>query len=140
MESLEPFVGEWSLEASFPGAPPGRCVFEWTLGGAFLVARTEAPDPAPDSLQVFGPAAEGDGYLQHYFDSRGITRVYQMGFDGRVWSLWRDKADFSPLPFRQRFEGRFSDDGNRIEGRWERTQEDGSWMVDFDLTYTRVGR
>ncbi|MFL5909650.1 MAG: hypothetical protein ACJ768_03650 [Gaiellaceae bacterium] len=140
MEKLEPFVGEWSIQGSFLGVPPGRCVFEWALGGAFLVARSEAPDPVPDSLQVFGPAAEGEGYVQHYFDSRGIARIYQMSFDERVWKLWRDTADFSPLPFRQRFEGRFADDGSRIDGRWERTGDDGAWMVDFELTFTRVGR
>jgi hypothetical protein len=139
MERLEPFVGEWRVEAAFPGAAPGRTVFEWALGGAFLVQRSDAPDPVPDSLSVFGPAA-GDGYVQHYFDSRGIARIYQMSFEDGVWKLWRDTADFSPLPFRQRFEGQFTDDGNRIEGRWERTQEDGSWIVDFELTFTRVGR
>jgi hypothetical protein len=141
MESLEPFVGEWSVEATLPGAAPGRSLFEWLLGGAFLIERSEVPDSGvPDGLCVIGPSPEGDGYVQHYFDSRRIARIYLMSFDGRVWRLWRDTADFSPLPFRQRFEGRFSDDGDRIEGQWERTQEDGSWMVDFGLTYTRVGR
>jgi hypothetical protein len=139
MERLEPFVGEWRVEAAFPGAAPGRTVFEWALGGAFLVQRSDAPDPVPDSLSVFGRAAD-DGYVQHYFDSRGIARIYQMSFEDGVWKLWRDTADFSPLPFRQRFAGQFTDDGNRIEGRWERTQEDGSWIVDFELTFTRVGR
>lgn len=138
MERLEPFVGEWRVEATLPGMAPGRAVFEWTVGGAFLVQRSEAPDPIPDSLSVIGPA--GDGCAYHYFDSRGIARIYQMTFEGGLWKLWRDSADFSPLPFRQRFEGRFTNDGDRIEGLWERTQEDGSWMVDFELTYTRVGR
>jgi len=31
---------------------------------------------------VIGPDA-GDGYTQHYFDSRGIARLYAMTFDGR---------------------------------------------------------
>ena len=138
MEHLQPFVGEWTVEATFPGAVPGRSVFEWMLGGAVLVQRSDAPDPVPDSLCVMGPA--GYGYVQHYFDSRGVARTYQMSFEDGLWRLWREQADFSPLQFRQRFEGRFSDDASRIEGAWERTAEDGSWVVDFGLTYTRVGR
>ena len=31
---------------------------------------------------MIGPDA-GDGYTQHYFDSRGIARLYAMTFDGR---------------------------------------------------------
>jgi hypothetical protein len=38
------FIGEWTMEASFPVASPtgivGRTVFEWVLGGQFLVQRS----------------------------------------------------------------------------------------------------
>src|SRR3712207_9243921 len=54
---------------------------------------------------------EGRGtLLQHYFDSRGVARVYEMGLDDGVWTLSRTKPDFSPLRFWQRFSGRFSPD------------------------------
>jgi hypothetical protein len=145
MERLEPLVGEWSVEGSFRDAGPtgveGRSVYEWTLDRAFLVERSEVPHPeAPGSVSLIGRAPSGDGFLQHYFDSRGIARVYKMTFENGVWKRWRDEADFSPLSFGQRFEGRFSDDGRRIDARWEITDDDGNWMVDFELTYTRVGR
>ena len=101
MALLEPFVGEWRLETSL--APPdgvrARAVFEWALGGRFLVERSEVDVPeAPDGLCVVAAAPEG--YLQHYFDSRGVVRLYAMTFDGRLWTLRREEADFSPLEFR----------------------------------------
>jgi hypothetical protein len=34
-------------------------------------------------------------------------------------------------------ERKFSEDGNRIEAFWDRT-DDGAWVRDFDLIYTRA--
>jgi hypothetical protein len=51
----------------------------------------------------------------------------------------RTKPDFSPLSFWQRFEGRFSDDGDTIEARWETSQDEGrTWELDFTLAHRRV--
>jgi hypothetical protein len=141
---LEPLVGEWSVQALFPGAPPsdlrGRTVFEWMTGGNFLVQRWEVPiDEAPDGLAVIGPDQDNNGYLQHYFDSRGVARVYAMSFDDGVWKLSRTTADFSPLDFSQRFTGTFGDDGRTIRGVWELCHDGSIWELDFDLVYTRVG-
>jgi len=143
LERLDPFIGEWSMDASFPLAPPtgvrGRAVFEWMLGGQFLLQRSEVPHPdAPDSVAVirFDPVSEA--YSQHYFDSRGVARVYAMSFSDGVWRLSRDSPDFSPLNFWQRFTGTFSEDGNTIHGRWESSSDGSSWEHDFDLTYTKL--
>jgi hypothetical protein len=143
MSGLDPLVGEWTMEATFPTLEPmtgGRVTFEWLAGGKFLVERWEVPVPeAPDGIAIIG-FDEGRGtYLQHYFDSRGIARVYEMGLSDGVWTLSRTEPDFSPLPFAQRFEGTFSEDGNVIDGRWEKTDDDGKWGLDFVLKYIRTG-
>lgn len=140
---LQPFIGEWTLRATFPGQPPvdgGRVVFEWMAGERFLIERWEVPVPeAPDGLAIIG-YDEGRGtYLQHYFDSRGVARVYAMSIEDGVWKLWRDTADFSPLDFAQRFTGTFSEDGASIVGHWEIAKDGVTWEHDFDLTYGRVG-
>ncbi|HEY3506603.1 MAG TPA: hypothetical protein VGN37_27920 [Actinocatenispora sp.] len=136
---LDVFVGEWDVSADFPtmGEMAGAVsTFEWTLDGRFLVQRNETPIPeAPDGLMVV--AADGDGYTQHYFDSRGVVRVYRMSFDGEQWRLWRDTADFSPLDFRQRFTGRFDAAGDTITGAWETSADGTTWEHDFTLTYRR---
>ncbi len=139
---LEVLVGEWSIEARFPGAPPsdlrGRVAFEWMSGDRFLIQRWEVPIPeAPDGIAIIGFDEGRQTLLQHYFDSRGVARVYEMGLEGGVWTLSRTAPDFSPLSFSQRFTGTFSDDGMRIDGRWEKTDNAGRWEHDFDLIYTR---
>ena len=57
LERLEPFIGEWDLEPSFPTLPgaQGRAVFEWALDGRFLVQRTEISVPeAPNTISLIG--------------------------------------------------------------------------------------
>ena len=146
IERLEPFIGEWTMEAVFPHAEPvetegrARTVFEWLPGNRFVVQRWEVPHPdAPDGIAVIGYDAARQTLLQHYFDSRGVARVYEMGFDGETWTLERTQPDFAPLDFAQRYRGTFSEDKRTIEGAWELTTDGGQWQHDFDLTYSRIG-
>jgi Protein of unknown function (DUF1579) len=143
LEALEPFVGEWDLQPTFsfpvPDDVTGRATFEWMPGGRFLVQRWEVSHPdAPDGIAIIGPDDSGEAFLQHYFDSRGVARVYQMGFTDGVWTLSRTTPDFSPLDFMQRYSGSFSDDGNGIEGTWEICEDGVTWEKDFDLVYRRM--
>jgi hypothetical protein len=147
-ERLEPFVGEWSLALVLPGEEVpdrlpdvgARVTFEWLGERAFLLQRWTVPIPqAPDGLALIG-WDEGRGtFLQHYFDDRGVARVYEMSFDGGVWTLHRTQPDFSPFDFSQRFTGRLADDGRRIDGTWEIAHDHTTWEKDFDLIYSRVG-
>ena len=138
---LEVLVGEWVVEAEFPGqaVPAGRSVFEWILDGQFLAQRTEIPMAgAPDSTAVIAVDPETGAYTQHYFDSRGVVRLYAMTFTDGVWQLLREAPDFSPLAFRQRYTGHVSDDGNTIRGGWELSNDvSAAWEPDFGLTYRR---
>lgn len=143
LRRLDAFVGEWRLGLgnAIPRSDDGgaRSVFESMFDGQFLVQRTEIPDPnAPNGFCIVA-YHPGTGYTQHYFDSRGVVRLYGMTFQDGVWTLLREKPDFTPLDFKQRFTGRFSDDGNAIFGTWE-IDEGSGWRKDFDLTYARVTR
>ena len=140
LNRLEVLVGEWVVEAEFPGleVPPGRSVFEWTLDGQFLVQRTEAPNPAPDSVAIIAVDPRTGGYTQHYYDSRGVVRLYAMTLAGGMWQLLRETPDFSPLDFRQRYRGRIGGDGDTITGAWELAEGDSAvWERDFRLSYRR---
>jgi hypothetical protein len=134
--SLHAFVGDWELEAEFPSVPqpgiPGRVAFEWMPGERFLIQRWEVDHPdAPDGLAIIETTE--DGFRQHYFDTRGVARVYEMSFADGVWRLWRDGEDFS-----QRFTGTLSADGQTIAGAWEIAHDGSTWEHDFDITFTKV--
>ena len=85
---------------------------------------------APDGIAIIGPGEEPDLFRQHYFDSRGVERIYEMTLADGVSKLWRDASE----PFSQRFSGTFEDE-NTIAGRWEK--DEGGWSIDFDMTYRR---
>jgi hypothetical protein len=117
----------------------GRVTFEWMWDKAFVLERWTVPIPeAPDGLAVIGWDEGRGSFLQHYFDERGVARVYEMSFDDGVWKLERTTEDFSPFEFSQRFSGTLTDDGKRIEGTWEIAHDHKTWEKDFDLIYTRV--
>ena len=123
--------GPPSSDFSFTPEPTaGWLSFAWELDGQFLLERSGAEHPdAPSGLCVISVAEEGDGheYVQHYFDSRGVVRVYRMTLRDGVWQLVRDRPDFTPLAFHQRYTGRFGDDGaddRRAVGGVERRRRD----------------
>jgi hypothetical protein len=134
LQRLEILAGEWRVEA-FGGSAPVH--IEWILDGQYLIQRADTPDPAPNSVAIISVAENGESYIQHYFDTRGVTRTYAMTLADGVWTLLRDMPDFSPLDFYQRFEGKISDDGKTIDARWEKSDDGSTWELDFPLTYTR---
>jgi hypothetical protein len=140
MAVLRPLLGTWDMRVALGGDDDAaRTVFEWTLDGRFLLQRFEVEHPqAPDGLCLIAADEVPGGFLQHYFDERGVVRLYAMTFGDGVWTLRRETADFSPLPFAQRFEGRLSPDGTRIDARWEVAHQPDAWELDFELTYARV--
>lgn len=117
-------------------APRALTTFEWLVVKRFLVQRWEVDHPdAPDGMAIIGFEHSKGMYLQYYFDSRGVARVYDMAFSNGVWVLERFASD---PDFSQRFTGRFSQDGDSIVGGWEISKDGSSWSSDFNLTYTRV--
>jgi hypothetical protein len=142
LKDLDVFVGEWNVAGAMTLDEPmeisGWTGFEWLVGGGFLVQRsTTEREEFPNTLALIGPADEGEGYVMHYFDSRGVSRIYKMSLDGRSWTL--ERAPSGPRSdFWQRWIGEFSEDGTTIQGRWETSDDGSAWELDFHLTYTRI--
>jgi hypothetical protein len=134
LRRLDVLVGEW--ETDVPGVEAeGRTTFEWLDGGGFLVERSTVDRPEfPNGICVIGATGPDGGLQQHYFDSRGVARVYDMTFDGGIWTLFREGPDWP-----QRYIGELSADGNVIKGRWEAGKELGAPLeFDFHLNYRRL--
>jgi hypothetical protein len=126
------------MTASFAeiGAPQAETSFEWLEGRRFLVQRWHVDHPdAPDGIAIIGWDGERATYLQHYFDSRGVRRVYEMSLAAGVWKLRRTALGFS-----QRFSGSFDESADTISGTWEKSTDGSTWEHDFDLTYMRKSR
>ena len=135
-DELAPLIGAWTLEGRLPGEGEatvrGRATFEWLDRRAFVVQRWTIERPEfPDGIAVLGPGP-GGASAQHYFDSRGVARVYRTSLRDGMWRLWREGRDFW-----QRFAGTFSADGATIDGAWEKSPDGDVWEHDFDLTYRR---
>jgi hypothetical protein len=147
LDRLDAVVGSWEMEVFFeagffgPESPAvsdrgGRTTFEWLEGRFFLLQRfTVAEHPAaPSGIAIIGVADDDpETFEQHYYDSRGVARVYQMSLVENVWKVWRESPGFW-----QRYEGRIADDGTRIEGAWEKSSDGSEWEHDFVLNYVKV--
>jgi uncharacterized protein YndB with AHSA1/START domain len=141
LDRLEVLVGDWNMELSNAAFLPnpsdtvnGIVSFEWVEAGAFLVMRIGDKPPSPhQAVWLIGRDESLPDYKVLYFDSRKVSRIYEMSFADGVWQMWRDAPGFS-----QRFQGTFSDDGNTITAYWEKSFDGSKWEHDFDLTYTKV--
>ncbi|MEY2474923.1 MAG: hypothetical protein QOG87_238 [Actinomycetota bacterium] len=138
--ALDTLVGRWTVEGTLPLDPPidfrGWATFEWL--GAFMVYRS-AIDDQPDFPSVVAVIEIDDettgACTQHYFDSRGIKRIYQMRVTPGLWEMWRDGEDDD---FYQRFTGKVSADGTTVDGRFDIAEDRKTWKHDFDITYRKV--
>ena len=137
LELFEALIGDWAIELTHPMLEDtvvrGRTTFEWLEGGRFLIQRAvnEHPD-FPDSLSVIGVMEGASDLTMQYFDSRGVHRVYAIGFDGRELTLERDEPGFA-----QRATARLSDDGSTLAGVWQLNRDDQGYRDDLAFTYRR---
>jgi hypothetical protein len=133
-------VGEWTTELThrlLPGTVlHGRASFELLHGGGFLIVREQVDHPKfpGASIAIVG----GKDLRMHYFDARGVARLFEGKVEGRAWSFTRTKPDFSALDFCQRITWRLSDDGQTITGLAEMAKDGGDWEDDLKVTYRRA--
>jgi hypothetical protein len=135
---LDVLVGEWTQQVTGHGDPTGTISFAWALGDRYLLQRSTLPAPFPHSLALIEYDEATAEFRQHYFDSRGVSRVYRMTLRDSEWTLLRTEGDFTELSFAQRYVGTIADDGRSVEGRWEQSHDGGrTWERDFGLRFER---
>ncbi len=141
LKSLEVLVGEWEMElsnASFLPRPSdtvkGVVSFEWIQNGAFLAMRMgDKPPSPPAALWLISRDEAAPNYSVFYYDSRSVSRIYEMSFSESVWKMWRNAEGFC-----QRYEGTVSNNGKTITARWEKSSDGAIWEHDFNVTYTKI--
>ena len=139
LKELEVLIGDWTMEAIPPGGEPwpggARATFEWLEGNQLMLERSDGGDAGGARRHLRDRLRRRQRHLLPALHGRpGVCRVYEMSIGDGEWKLWREGE-----PFAQRFNAKISDDGNRIEGRWEVAKDGSNWETDFDLVYTRVG-
>jgi hypothetical protein len=134
LQAFEPLLGEWTVEAVMPGSEdvlPGSMSVEWLEGGGYLIQRSRMEDPMfPRGISVIGPDRSGEKLVQHYFDSRGVARIYDISLEDGVLRIWRDDPTFA-----QRFAATLAADA--FEGLWQLARTPGDWQDDLKVTYRR---
>ena len=126
---LGALMDRWTTEATHPAMPGvvvrGTATVEWLEGERFLTLRSRTDhsdfsnflavigDMGPDRVGSADGAIPSDAdasrLRMHYFDSRGVFRVYEVSMDRIARRWWRDAPGLS-----QRFTGIISADGTTI--------------------------
>jgi hypothetical protein len=131
VDGLDRLLGTWQFtmhHVDMPEPVTGQQRYERVLEGAFLLQHWTYDRPEfPDAMGLLS----ADRY--HYFDARGITRVFDLDVDAGGWSTVRLDEEFS-----QRNTARFRGP-DAMEGTGEKSSDAGlSWQPDFTMTYRRV--
>lgn len=102
--------------------------YERVLDGAFLMLHWTFEHPEfPDAVALL------DESTFHYFDVRGVTRVFDLEVGDSGWSMIRRDTDFW-----QRSAATFTS-SDLMEGTGENSHDEGvTWQHDFSITYRRA--
>ena len=130
--SLDRLIGTWDVtmdHAAMPQPVSGRQRYERVLEGAFVMLHWTYDHPEfPDAIAML------DDHTYHYFDVRGVARVFDLTVDDSGWAMVRHDEDFW-----QRSTGRFRGT-DAIDGTGENSYDAGAtWQHDFSMSCVRVG-
>jgi len=131
MSALDQLLGTWEFtmrHSAMPQPVTGWQRYERVLDGAFVLQHWNYDHPDfPDAMALLSD----DRY--HYFDVRGITRVFELEVDDAGWSMIRLDEEFS-----QRHIARFRGP-DAMESTGEVSHDNGAtWRPDSTMTHRRV--
>lgn len=135
LQGWQRLAGTWATQATHPALSgtvvTGQATFDWLEDQRFLIGRSHYDHPEiPDAIAVTG-IIDGKPTM-HYFDARGVHRVFAADITVGTWRFWNDAPGFS-----QRFTGVLSEDGAMITGRGQLSRDGSSWEDDLAITYRR---
>jgi hypothetical protein len=131
MSALDRLLGTWEVtmhHSDMSELVTGRQRYERVLDGAFMLQHWTYDHPDfPDAMALLSENR------YHYFDVRGITRVFELEVDDAGWSMIHLDEDLS-----QRQTARFRGP-NVIGSTGERSYDAGvTWQPDYTMTYQRL--
>jgi hypothetical protein len=139
-------VGHWTTEATHPQMPgvviTGSSTFEWLDGDRFVIFRSHYEHPDfPDAVSIIG---DTDGLRMHYFDSRGVYRLFELTTIDDGWAIVMGRhapaRSFasSDAPFAQRMTYSLEHGDQEMSGKGQLSHDDVHWDDDIAIRYRRT--
>lgn len=134
---LNILVGSWKTEGKVSQSPSTTAMslvavdtYEWLPGGFFLIHCVDGHmgDDEVKTTEIIGFKASNQLYFSQSFDNQGNTNTYQASLDEKIWKIFGES---------ERFTGSFSDDGNNLVGKWERSTDSSNWVPWIDIKLTK---
>jgi hypothetical protein len=138
VKELETLIGNWNWTMSnawfldsLETRVVGTASFEW-IENAFVLWRFKlGTSDVPESVSVIGYSSPTERFELFYYDNRGVSRIFEMRFDGKHWSMLREDPDFY-----QRFTAQVN--GDTIVAAWDASEDKGkTWRKDYDVLFIK---
>jgi hypothetical protein len=137
-QKLDALLGRWhtrgrvltpSLEVHIEIV--GTDTYEWLPGGRFLLHWVDVSigDDKVDNLEVIGYDEENNRYPTRFFDHQGNSGIYMATESDGNWRFATEGARATLM---------VDPSGDRMEAKWERVDESGSWQPWMEIDFTRA--
>ncbi|MBI3335357.1 MAG: DUF1579 family protein [Candidatus Portnoybacteria bacterium] len=138
LSALEPLIGEWEYTMyncwfleSMDTKVKGLTTIE-RLENSFVVVRSTDADKKPSDIWVIGYSDPQEKYMMFYHDQRGVSRIFNMTFDGTKLVFWREDKDMY-----QRITLEITEDG--LHSVAEASEDKGkTWRKDLEMAHKRI--
>lgn len=120
----------WFLE-SMDATVKGSTTIE-RLNGSLVVVRNTGADKKPEDVWVIGHSDPQEKYQTLYCDERGVSRIFDTTFDGKVIVFSREDSDFY-----QQMTLEITADGLHSVARAS-DDKGKTWRKDLEMSYVRV--
>jgi hypothetical protein len=138
LSALESLIGEWEYTMyncwfleSMDTKVKGFTTIE-RLHDAFIVIRSSDADKKPSDVWVIGYSDPQEKYEMFYYDQRGVSRIFNVDYDGSKMVFWREDKDFY-----QRMTLEIKTDS--LHTTAEASDDKGkTWRKDLEMSYVKV--
>ena len=138
MSRFEIFIGTWNTtgEVLKTDSSPATTLFatdiyRWLPGNQFIIHDVDARfglQPTR-SMEVMGYDSKKKRYIARSYDDQGASEEFEVRLNGKKWTILGQTV---------RFDGKFSTDGNKLEGLWEMKDRKSGWQPWIKLKLIRA--
>lgn len=138
LAALDPLIGEWEYTMyncwfleSMDTEVKGFTTIE-RLHEAFIIFRSSNADKKPEDVWVIGYSDPQEKYEMFYYDQRGVARIFNVDFDGKIMVFSREDKDFY-----QRMTLEIKPNG--LHSLAEASDDKGkTWRKDLEMSFVRA--